>query len=172
VKLAEWDQEGPLASAQGTQTSSGEVEAFSYPHTGCAKKEPAFGSEVHIFAEFVLQKAVVLGRKGFRKISIERREIVSNNKPLFERLVCRQTRIIEQTAQLKQIPHPCSTLVTSLVQAAQPAKDMRVAAKLGRFDDFGIAGVQIAQEIIYGRPVGFDGAGPQGKRQIFELAGE
>jgi hypothetical protein len=172
VKLAEWNQEDRLPLVKRVQTTGGEVKAFSDPHSRSAKQQQPVGQEVRIFAEFAVQKAVVFGRKGFGKILIERREIVSDDKSPFERSVGPQIQIIEQTAQAKQIPHPGSTSVTSLLQAAQPAKDMRVAAQLGRFDDFGIAGVQIAQKIVYRCLVGVDGAGPQGNRQIFKLVGE
>jgi len=150
VELAERDPENPLSLAKRAQRISGEVEAFSNPHAGSAKKKQAVGQEAHFFAEFVIQKAVVLGRKGFRKILIEGRKIVSDDKSVLERFVCPRSEIIEQTAKAKQIARPSSTSIALFMQAAQPAKDMRVAPQLGRLEDFGMAGVQIAEKIVYG----------------------
>ena len=83
MELSQWDSESPLILLQMPQAICSEADAFPDTHSGCSKEQQARVQEVRVFAEFLIQKTIVLGREGFREVLIEAREILQDNKVLF-----------------------------------------------------------------------------------------
>ena len=83
MEFSQRNSEDPLILLQMPKTVCSEIDTFPDSHPCCSKEQQGSVREVRVFAEFLIQETIVLGRERFREIRIEGRKVLRDNEVLF-----------------------------------------------------------------------------------------